>query len=424
MLSQARWYLSWYLSGTSGSKEIAMRVTLTSRSLPKLVAPAGGQVDYFDKEVPGFGLRVSANGARSWIVLYRRHGKKRRVTLGPENALSLADARAKAKDMLARVRLGEDPAAERRAAREATTFSELVAAYTKYAATKMRSRREEERMLAKYPPASWRDFPAKELHRRDIRELVEGIAAEGAPIMANRVLACFHRVFNFGIRRELVETNPCAMIERPGTEKSRDRVLSADELRRVWKALDGEDAGNAALFKLFLFTAQRGYELRTMRWEDLDLDTGWWTIPAERAKNGKAHRVPLAPPVVAILRELEAVANESGERRPFVFTSPRAKDGHRTTLTKAAKRLREASGVDFIPHDIRRTVASHLASVGVQRLTISKLLNHAERGITAVYERHSYDAEKQAALNAWAVRLEQIVSGERAHAKVVAFARA
>src|SRR5207247_7934461 len=142
-------------------------------------------------------------------------------------------------------------------------FGELVDAYTKHAATKMRSRREEERMLTKYPPATWRDLPARELHRRDVRELVEGIAAEGAPIMANRVLACLHRVFNFGIRRELVETNPCAMIERPGTEKSRDRVLSAEELRAVWKALDGEDAANAALFKLFLFTAQRGYELRT-----------------------------------------------------------------------------------------------------------------------------------------------------------------
>ncbi|HZP43964.1 MAG TPA: Arm DNA-binding domain-containing protein [Candidatus Binatia bacterium] len=106
-----------------------MRVTLTDRSLSKLAAPTSGQIDYFDKTVPGFALRVSANGARSWIVRYRRHGRKQRVTLGPEDALSLADARAKAKDMLARVRLGEDPAADKRAEREAATFEELAHEY-------------------------------------------------------------------------------------------------------------------------------------------------------------------------------------------------------------------------------------------------------------------------------------------------------
>ncbi len=393
---------------------------LTDTMLRGLPLPESGQRVVWDTVVPRLGLRLAAGGARTWFVRYKVRGRSRWLTLGSYPLVSLADARADAKVKLAKVSQGADPAAERRSAREATTFGELVEGYTRQAATKMRSRREEERMLTKYPPAAWRDLPARELHRRDVRELVERIAAEGAPIMANRVLACLHRVFNFGVRRELVETNPCAMIERPGTEKSRDRVLSADELRAVWKALDGEEAANAALFKLFLYTAQRGYELRTMRWEDVDLDGTCWTIPAERAKNGLAHRVPLAPPVVAILRELEATANESGERSPFVFASPRARDGHRTTITKAAKRLREASGVDFIPHDIRRTVASHLASVGVQRLTISKLLNHAERGITAVYERHSYDAEKREALNVWAARLAQIISGESGQAKVIA----
>lgn len=396
------------------------RTKFTDTVVRALRPPAEGQTVVYDATVPRFGLRLAAGGARTWVVRYKIRGRSRWFTLGTYPVLSLADARKKAKEALAKVVQGQDPATERREANEAITFGELKDQYIeKHAKSKMRSWREEERMLKKYPPASWRDVAAKDLRRRDIRELVERIAAEGAPIMANRVRSCLHRVFNFGIRRELVEVNPCSMIERPGKETSRDRVLSADELRAVWNALDEEDAVNAALFKLFLYTAQRGYELRTMRWEDLDLDAAWWTIPAERAKNGKAHRVPLAPPVVAILREREDAASEAEERSPFVFASPRAKDGHRTTITKAARRLREASSVDFIPHDIRRTVASHLASVGVQRLTISKLLNHAERGITAVYERHSYDAEKREALNVWAARLEKIVSGESERAKVV-----
>src|SRR5207245_103625 len=138
---------------------------------------------------------------------------------------------------------------------------------------------------------------------------------------------------------------------------------------------------------------------------------------AERAKNGLAHRVPLSQPAVTILRGLREQANGS----PWTFPSASA-SGHQEVLHKATGRVRERSGVDFVPHDLRRTVATFLTSeLGVSRLVVSKLLNHTETGVTKVYDRASYDREKQAALNAWAAKLEQIVSAEPARAKVIPF---
>jgi integrase len=395
-----------------------MRTTLTDRTIRRLATPSRGQVDYFDKAVPGFGLRVSASGARSWIVLYRHRGRKCRVTLGPESALSLADARTRAKQILARVRLGADPAGERRAEREALTFELLAHEYLeRHAKPKKRSWREDERILRVYVPKSWRSAPASTITRRDVRGLLDGITQQ-TPIMANRVLACLRKVFNFGVQRELVASSPCQLIERPAPERQRDRVLTADELRAVWKALGAEDAATAGLFKLFLLTAQRGYELRTMAWADLDLDAGWWTIPSVRAKNKLAHRVPLSPQAAAVLRDL---AQGRVDGSPWVFPSVGA-TGYRETLQKAMRRIRSQSTVSFVPHDIRRTVSTICTSeLGVSRLVVSKLLNHVETGITKVYDRASYDPEKRAALNAWAARLEQIVSGDTARAKVIPF---
>ena len=304
---------------------------------------------------------------------------------------------------------------ERRAEREAPTFEDLAREYMeRHAQPKKRSWKADERMLQKYVPASWRAMPAQTITRRQVRDLLDTIAGR-APIQANRVLALLRKVWNFGIKRDLVETNPCALLDRPAPEHQRDRVLTGDELRGVWKASEQEEPHTAALFKLYLLTAQRGGELRAMEWSELDLDTGWWTITAEKAKNKLAHRVPLSPQAAAILRDLQTHANGS----PWVFPS-RSVSGHHEVLHKATERVRERSAVDFVPHDLRRTVATFLTSeLGVSRLVVSKLLNHVETGVTKVYDRASYDREKRAALNAWAAKLEQIVSGEATRAKVV-----
>jgi integrase len=413
---------------------------LTDTLVRSLAPPAAGQRVVWDGALPRFGLRLAAGGARAWVIKYKVRGRSRWLTLGSYPLISLAGARKKAKRQFARVVQGEDPAAERRTANEAATFGKLAQDYIeKHAKPKKRSWKEDQRILTKYVPRSWQATLARDITRREVREVVERLAAD-TPIMANRVLACLRKVFNFGIDREAIEANPAARIARPSAERQRDRVLSADELRRLWGVLDG--AGRTGLIlKLMLYTAQRGGEVKAIRWADVDLDAAWWTVPASIAKNRLSNRVPLSAPAVALLRDLQTTANGA----PSVFAST-SRSGHAETIKRTLDRVRRATGkscgecrgcradkgcraprnmIDFVPHDLRRTVATFLTSeLGVSRLVVSKLLNHVETGVTKVYDRASYDREKQAALIAWAARLEQIVTSESVRAKVVPLARA
>ena len=221
--------------------------------------------------------------------------------------------------------------------------------------------------------------------------------------MANRVFEVTRRLYTWAIGKDLVETSPCVGLSKPSPDTQRDRVLTEDEVRAVWTGCDAEPGIIADAFRLMLVTAQRRGEVLSMRWQDVD--GSWWTIPAELAKNGLAHRVPLSR---------QALANG-----PWVFPSPTT-DRPIENPQKAAERLRERSKVaDLRLHDLRRTAASLMTGMGISRLTVKKILNHAERDVTAVYDRHSYDPEKRSALEAWGRRLEAIVSGEAQAAQVV-----
>jgi integrase len=396
-------------------------VKLTARSVARLKPPDTGQIDYFDDSLPGFGLRVSAGGRRAWVLLYRHGTLKRRLTLGPYPDLPLAAARDKARDHLREVAHGRDPAAEKAAGRKAETFEELALDYLeRYAKKRKRSWRKDELALARDLLPRFATLKAKAISRRDINRLLDSIVDRGAPIQANRTFEILRRIFNWGIERDIVAVNPCRGIRAPGEERARDRVLSEDELRAVWNALAPEQDRIAAMFKLRLLTAQRGGEVATIRRRDLDLQGAWWTIPAEFSKNGLAHRVPLVPQAVEIIKAtlgLTAPEPKAGDDA-WLFPSP-ISDGPLVNDWKAVARIRKRSGVEFRPHDLRRTGASLMTGMGISRLTVSKILNHAESSITAVYDRHSYDAEKRQALEAWAVRLDQIVTGRTADADKV-----
>jgi integrase len=182
-------------------------------------------------------------------------------------------------------------------------------------------------------------------------------------------------------------------------------VLTDDEIRLVWYATEQLDPLTAAQLKLHLLTAQRGGEVRTMRWENIDMASGWWTIPSYIAKNGLGHRVPLSPPAQEILGMLQTTAGAE----PWVFPSHRRPGQPVLDVRKAIHKVCMLSEVTFTPHDLRRTAASHMAGMGIPRLVIGKILNHAEPGVTKVYDRHSYDAEKREALNAWGERVMKLV---------------
>jgi integrase len=391
------------------------KLKMTVRSVEAIRAPVSGQVDYWDADNPGFGLRVSAGGRKAWIAMYRHGNVKRRLTLGSYPALSLAEAREKAGRAHHAVQYhGTDPAIAKKAAREAESFADLARDYIeRHAKRQKRSWRKDLLILQKDVLPRFGKGKARDITRRDIIALLDDIVARGAPIQANRTLEIVRKLFNWAVGRDILGANPSYGISKPSSENRSDRVLSAEEIRAMWTALECEVPLTAAAFKLRLLTAQRGAEVLTMRWDQIS--NGWWTIPAEVAKNGLAHRVPLSPQSLALLDEIRPL----GKGSEWVFPGGRG-DGHRVAIHKAHNRIRHRAGVAFVPHDLRRTAASFMTSMGISRLVVSKILNHVETGVTSVYDRHSYDREKRTALESWARRVEEIVSGCQTVTKIVA----
>ncbi|MCP3972918.1 MAG: integrase arm-type DNA-binding domain-containing protein [bacterium] len=377
---------------------------LTDRTVKSATA-GKWMTDYWDDRVEGFALRVSPHtGRKTFIVRYNLNGRRRRVTLGAYPALKLVDARDQAKEILGDVAKGKDPQAKKKAERRAMTFAELADVYLeRHAKIKKRSWQGDQRVINVDLLPHWRGRKAKNIRRGDVVELLDSIVERGAPIMANRVKALISKIFNFGIGRDIVDFNPCHGVPMPAKARQRDRVLSEDEIRAVWWALDDVEPVMAATFKMRLLTAQRGLEVLSMRWADIDGD--WWTIPAEVSKNGLAHGVPLSRQVRALLAELRPTTGFS----PWVFESPRKPGAHISAVQKAGYRIAKAADVDFVPHDLRRTAATAMTSMGISRLVVSKILNHVESGVTAIYDRHSYDEEKREALESWVQKLSAII---------------
>jgi len=394
-------------------------VKLNARNITTLPAIGGVRTDYRDELLPGFFLRVTPQGTRSFGIVYTtRDGRLRRCTLGPVGPLGLSQARAQAKRLRGAVAQGEDPQGDRMSARRqplsAATIATLVESFLsskEATAWRPKTRQEFERILRVEVVPALGHLKPDEVKRGEVRALVDRLS-DRAPIMANRVFEVTRRLYTWAIGKDLVETSPCVGLSKPGFETQRDRVLSEDEIRAVWSACDAEPGIIADAFRLMLLTAQRRGEVLSMRWQDVD--GAWWTIPAEVAKNGRSHRVPLSPQALAILER-----RREGAKGPWVFPSPTT-DRPIENPQKAAERLREHSKVpDLRLHDFRRTAASLMTGMGISRLTVKKILNHAERDVTAIYDRHSYDPEKRAALEAWGRRLEAIVGGQGPKDQVV-----
>ena len=314
-------------------------------------------------------------------------------------------------------------------ARPTDTIATLVTEYmTKHAKVHKRSWRDDQRMFDAEVLPGWKDRPVKDITRRDVRELVEAIADRGSPITANRCLALVRKMLNVAIEREWIEANVASRIQKPGAEKSRDRVLTEDEMRLVWDACATERPIMCALMRVRFLTAQRGGELAQLRESDLDGD--WLTIPASVSKNGRAHRVPLSPAAKRILDELPRFDGTDClfPGRPMTKPTGDIKHAGRRIAAEVLKKLQETDPTltrfDFRGHDLRRTASTEMAKAGVPGPIISRVLNHSDRGprVTQIYNRYEYDAEKRIALETWARRLEAILSGH-ASESVVPFQR-
>jgi integrase len=396
-------------------------INLTAVFVEK-VKPQGKRTDYFDFSLPGFSLRLTEKGVKTWCVSYRFVGKWTRYTFATFPIIKLAEARQMAADALHDVAHGINPATKKKVERNSETFDYLAKEYLeRHAKPNKKSWEEDERIINRDLLPVFGGTRAKDITRRDVRTLLDRKAIT-APIMANRIRATLRKMFNWAILNEIVETNPVHLVPLPAKDRRRDRILSEDEIKAVWNALDKEvsqtrishrkrQAITAASLKLRLITAQRGGEVMSMEWSEIDDD--WWTIPGGKTKNGLTHRVPLTPFALRVLEEMRTLAEETGnKKRPlsqYVFPSPKTY-APMANPQKALERIHAATGIQFRGHDLRRTAASMMTGMGIPRLTVSKILNHVEPGVTAVYDRHSYDKEKRQALAEWSKRLSLIVS--------------
>jgi integrase len=290
-----------------------------------------------------------------------------------------------------------------------------------------------------YLGVPWKDRPANELRRRDAVLLLDRITARGSLVMANRIRDLGHQVFTFGVARELIEVNPFVGVPNPGgDEESKDRFLTREEIKTFWSKVDGPESGIsrrlALALKLVLVTAQRPGEVIKARFEHFDLAKREWTIPPEviktvkKAKRGKkkplnprVHMVPLTDLAVELVEELRALAKE----RPSLLPAQRSKrnpGGHieekglaHALREKIDEKAETLFGLPpFTPHDLRRTAATWMTSLGIPRHPdVAKLLNHAEDedDTTGIYDRWEYWPQKQRALTAWETELRAIIEG-------------
>jgi integrase len=374
-----------------------MKKNITAAFVDSVKAPERGQVDVWDQRLHGFGLRLSQGGRRTWMIVYRHQGRQRRFKLGTYPPLLLADAREMARGKLAQVQMGTDVAAMKQTARDGDTFADLADRYMNefvMVHNRPRTQRDKKWMLTAELLPKWGQRQAASITRREIIELVDAIGRR-APIHANRCVALISSIFNFALDKEILGASPALRIPMPGKETARARTLCAEEIAKVWGALDNEGAVVAGIFRLAMLTAQRKSEIAGMEWSELDLDAGWWSIPAARTKAGRAHRVPLTAAAVDILGDIQA-----GPHDPvYVFRGGRVGKPI-SHLGQALHRVRARAGIEFWLHDLRRTAATEMGRLGVSQLVIGRILNHADGTVTARhYALYEHDREKREALD-------------------------
>ncbi len=379
--------------------------------------------DVGDRSIKGFGLKVTKAGKKQFVFQYRLGGRghpTRRLTIGePSESLNVTRARDLAQDLRAQVQQGIDPVYERKQAIQARRDAELEAASSdgtfekvlkqyivQHVRPNLKSAGEVERILNKEFLPDWQYKKVADIKRRDVKAVIDRIAARGSRYQANAALDAIRPVFKHAISDEWIDKNPAIGIIRPVKAKSRDHVLSDDDLKAIWNACESLDFPYGEMVRLFILTAQRRSEVAGMAWAELDLDNGLWEIPSERAKNKKSHTVHLCPQAVEIIESVDKISD-------LVLSH---KDTPVTGYSLAKKALDEASGVTgWRFHDIRRTVTTGLASMGIAPHVADKILNHSSgtiSGVQAVYQRHEFLEERKAALEAWGRKIELIIKSK------------
>jgi integrase len=397
-----------------------MRVAtkLTDAKLLALKAPATGQVEHSDSDVPGLRIRIGKTGAKTFILRKRVAGRIRNITVGRYGPrFGLTDARKKARALISDMEAGKAPPAPQKPS--GGTAGTIRAMMPDYLASKahLRSMPDLKSVVNKYILPELGDRFADSVTRAEVTAFIDGIA-KAKPIRARLVLAQLSAFYSWAMPRlDKLPANPCRDAGRPPKPKSRDRVLSNDELRGLWQVSDDEALPWGPALKLLMLTGARREEVFGAARAEFDLKAAEWVIPAERAKNGLPHIVPLSKAAVAVVKAIPQM-----DKSPMLFPARGNPENGSSGFSRAQarfrvsldKKLEREGGEHWRLHDIRRTVATGLQRLGIRFEVTEAVLNHvsgAKGGIAGVYQRHDWKAEKRVALDAWATELNRIVTG-------------
>ncbi len=387
---------------------------LTKTTVDRLELPQGkSEMIVFDEALPGFGLRIRGGGKRTWIAQYRLGPKQRRVTIGTVERLDLEKARRRAKTVLSKVHLGTDPQLEKAEARAqaAVTFGSVVDNYLRrYAAKRHKpgTFRDAERYLRRHWGTLSR-VPLQKVTRADVATGLAKIAEESGGVAANRARTALGSLYAWAIAEGLADASPVVGTRKALNEIARDRVLTGEELKLIWR--NAGEGDFADIIRLLILTGQRREEVAAMTWAEVELNGATWRIGGERTKNARAHEVPLTQPALEILggrRRCDGRELVFGSRGPFSgWSKAKASLDARISAVLEGRAL-----AAWRLHDIRRTVATRLADLGVLPHVVEAVLNHAsghKAGVAGIYNRSSYAAEKSAALALWASHVMALV---------------
>jgi integrase len=402
---------------------------LTATLIDSLDPPTVGRLEIADLRCSGLSFRITKAGARSWCFRFRdpENGKTTRATIGAYPAVSLKAARERADKMRKQVAAGVNPTKHKRAAvagAGARTFKALADRYmTEHAERHKRpaSVAGDRANLDLHILPKWKDRAYASIRRADAIELIEGLISDDKPTLANRVHSLISMIFSFAVDAGLMEANPFLRMKKRGAENVGDRVLTDGELRIFWNGIAepaAEEADEApalqsglALRLALLTGTRRGEVAGICRSELADLDNAvgaLWTIPGARTKNGRDHAIPLAPRDPAEQFLLPTLSTKhNGHMRPESLTRAMSRFGERITVPdensehipdenmRAAMAAWKAKPPS--PHDLRRTLETRLAALGIAKDIRDRCLNHVSGDV----DRHSYLPEKRAAFTRW-----------------------
>jgi integrase len=402
-----------------------MAKRMTDKFIRAIQPPAAGRLVIPDAGAPGLSLRVTQKGAMSWLVRYRVRGQKKQkgVVLGPydDQKGSLANARKRAAKIVSEAKAGLDLIAEEErqveAAEAAKARGRTVAAISESflkASERLKSYRQRASYVRNHILPAIGDRIVGEVRRADIVELLDTVEGRGLKQTVNRTRETLLALFEFAVERQLADANPVAGSRRRRVEIKRERVLTASEIRALWLGIEKVTAPISAFVRTLLLTGVRREEARGARWSELDIDGKLWVIPGSRTKNGRPHEVPLSTAMLDILSTVP-------RRGPYIFSRT---DGESPLVDMSGLKtqLDRASGVTgWRLHDLRRTLRTGLAQLGVVHEIAEVCIGHTLPGLVQTYNRHAYAEEKREAVQRWADHVMGIVNADPA--KVVRLER-